>query len=77
VKLNFSRGLVRLWVVLSVLWIGLVAVHAWSTFPAEYLITDLIRPDGPPLGPEEFGTPTNPLHVVPYAERRRNCPGAC
>ncbi len=31
--LRVARGLFRLWLVLSVLWIGGVAVETWWTFP--------------------------------------------
>jgi hypothetical protein len=31
--LRFARGLFRLWLVLSVLWIGGVGVVTWRTFP--------------------------------------------
>src|SRR6516165_196356 len=33
--LRIARGLFRLWLVLSVLWIGGVAVVTWRTFPPE------------------------------------------
>ena len=33
--LRVARGLFRVWLVLSVLWIGGVGVMTWGTFPAE------------------------------------------
>ena len=31
--LRFSRGVFRLWLVLSVLWVGGVAINTWPTWP--------------------------------------------
>jgi hypothetical protein len=31
--MNWPRGLFRLWLVLSVLWIGGVSFETWRTFP--------------------------------------------
>jgi hypothetical protein len=35
--LRVARGLFRLWLVLSVLWIGGVGVVMWRTFPEKYV----------------------------------------
>src|SRR5215510_14410551 len=43
--LRVARGLFRLWLVLSVLWIGGVGVVTWQTFPKEYV---------PPSGSREL-----------------------
>jgi hypothetical protein len=78
--MRISRGLFRLWVVLSVLWISLVAVHTWSTFPSDVrLETDEevgIRPNSLPPPPSGFVIdkprfdPTKPYQIVRDAERR-------
>jgi hypothetical protein len=45
--LRVARGLLRLWAVLSALWIGGVAVAAWWKFP----VNDWVYPDqNPPPG---------------------------
>jgi|SRR6516162_6881968 hypothetical protein len=36
VALRVARGLFRLWLVLSVLWVGGVGVATWWTFPPEW-----------------------------------------
>jgi hypothetical protein len=38
--LRVARGLFRLWVVLSMLWIGGVGVVTWLTFPRDEYCTD-------------------------------------
>jgi hypothetical protein len=48
--LRVARGLFRLWLVLSVLWIGGVAVETWWTFPVHGVpisILDIAEPHGP------------------------------
>jgi hypothetical protein len=44
--LRFARGLFRLWLILSVLWIGGVGVVTWWTFPwtPEWAIIECERP---------------------------------
>jgi hypothetical protein len=37
--LRVARGLFRLWLVLSVLWIGGVGIVTWWTFPVDELVT--------------------------------------
>jgi hypothetical protein len=37
--LRIRQGLLRLWVVLSVLWIGGVSVVTWRSLPTEYELT--------------------------------------
>jgi hypothetical protein len=44
--LRVARGLFRLWLVLSVLWIGGVAVETWRHFPFDLLLTPGKAPPG-------------------------------
>ena len=40
--LRVARGLFRLWLVLSVLWIGAVGIVTWQTFPPDdWIVPDL------------------------------------
>jgi hypothetical protein len=50
--LRVARGLFRLWLVLSVLWIGGVGVVTWQTFPEDWGANDPIveRPSAPSTG---------------------------
>jgi hypothetical protein len=54
--LRLARGLFRLWLVLSVLWIGAVGVYEWWTLPAGSLQQALIWGpcEGPPTPPDEL-----------------------
>jgi hypothetical protein len=54
--MRVSRGLFRLWVVLSVLWVGFVAASTWSTFPAEDWIVAERFVDVPQIAPQRHGT---------------------
>jgi hypothetical protein len=45
--LRVARGLFRLWLVFSVLWIAGVAIHAWWTFPADEFVLRSDLPDAP------------------------------
>jgi hypothetical protein len=49
--LRVTRGLFRLWLVLSVLWIGGVAVETWWTFPVKEWLSP---PSELPVPPWEF-----------------------
>jgi|SRR5215471_15882542 hypothetical protein len=49
--LRIARGLFRLWPVLSVLWIGGVAVETWWTFPVKEWVS---LPSELPVPPWEF-----------------------
>jgi hypothetical protein len=69
--LRVARGLLRLWLVLSVLWIGGVAAVTWWTLPVDICVTP---PGGPHFCDENdvvgtgpnFDPPTNhPLSQVP------------
>jgi hypothetical protein len=44
--LKFARGLFRLWLVFSVLWVGGVAITTWRTLPADVWMVG--SPDGEP-----------------------------
>jgi hypothetical protein len=50
--LRVARGLFRLWLVLSVLWIIGVAVVTWWTFPSDGSLdwSMILSPETPPLG---------------------------
>jgi hypothetical protein len=49
-----ARGLFRLWLVLSVLWIGAVGVVTWRTFPVYEFILPSEAPDYKPPKPDKF-----------------------
>jgi hypothetical protein len=49
-----ARGLFRLWLVLSALWIGGVGVETWQTFPVYEFILPSEAPDYRPPKPDEF-----------------------
>lgn len=56
--LRVARGLFRLWLVLSVLWIGGVGVVTWRDFPEDWRaaipIAERPPPTPPPTPPGEF-----------------------
>jgi hypothetical protein len=56
--LRIRRGLSRLWIALSVLWIGGVGVVTWRSLPTKYELTKAfvpVQPSGEPtFDPHEF-----------------------
>lgn len=49
--MNWRRGLFRLWLVLSVLWIGVVGVITWWKFPVDDWVVVSEEPDRNPPPP--------------------------
>jgi hypothetical protein len=64
--MNWTRGLFRLWLVLSVLWIGGVAAMTWQALPAG----TFIDANPPPPG-YEIEKPRADLPVAPWIEAGR------
>jgi hypothetical protein len=62
--LRIARGLFRLWLVCSVLWVGGVATETWWTFPADELVAP---PGAEPPGSDKFIDPYKPDPNDPYA----------
>jgi hypothetical protein len=65
--LRVARGLFRLWLVLSVLWIGGVGVATWWTFPEDY-VPPSDRRGANSRTPPEFD-PSKPYVVLPDAPK--------
>jgi hypothetical protein len=63
---RIARGLFRLWIVLSVLWVCAVGAVAWWTFPVELTDAEVFVPD-PPFDPDAYlaGKP-QPLPDAPW-----------
>ena len=59
--LRVARGLFRLWLVLSVLWIGGVGVMTWREYPDDWL---RICAEGEPPGPGRCLPPLPPGYVI-------------
>lgn len=72
--LRIARGLFRLWLVLSVLWIGAVGTMTWSQFDVRFLSDEELRwfpaPIRPGEVPPEFD-PSQPSTVETPAEAAR------
>jgi hypothetical protein len=58
--LRVARGLFRLWLVLSVLWIGGVGYVTWQTFPQDKYVLPSDRPAAPSTGMFEDLIPKRP-----------------
>jgi hypothetical protein len=74
--LRVARGLFRLWLVLSVLWIGGVGYVTWQHFPVDLTVTPGKAPSAE-FDPDEFLArtapdfdPSKPYVVVRDKERR-------
>jgi hypothetical protein len=52
--LRVARGLFRLWLILSVLWIGGVGYVTWQTFPEEYVPSERRELSDAPKSADEF-----------------------
>jgi hypothetical protein len=77
--LRVARGLFRLWLVLSVLWIGGVAVETWRHLPVDLILTPGKVPPGE-FDPDEYLArdlpdfePSNPSkqYVLVHDKERR------
>jgi hypothetical protein len=51
---RIARGLFRLWLVLSVLWIGAVGTVTWWTVPSVLDPDAYLRPADPPFDPDAY-----------------------
>jgi hypothetical protein len=58
--LRVARGLFRLWLVLSVLWIGGVGVVTWKNFPEEYVPPAERQERNPPPAGYVIDPPSSP-----------------
>jgi hypothetical protein len=71
--LRVARGLFRLWLVLSVLWVGGVGVMTWRTFPVDDWVGNPPPPgfvlDPKPDDPAPAFDPSRPYQVVLDKER--------
>jgi hypothetical protein len=75
--LRVARGLFRLWLVLSVLWIGGVGIMTWRTFAAlsqsdrSWLRAEILKncPEGPEVAPWDTTPPwlTEPCKDIRFA----------
>jgi hypothetical protein len=65
--LRVARGLFRLWLVVSVLWMGGVGVATWGTFPEDY-VPPSDRRGANSKTPPEFD-PSKPYVVLPDAPK--------
>lgn len=64
--MNWSRGLFRLWLVASVVWIGGVAAVTWLALPAgTFIAVATVDPNPPPPGFVPPFDPSKPYLVVP------------
>jgi hypothetical protein len=73
--LRVARGLFRLWLVLSVLWIGGVGYVTWRDFPQEWVASEGEPPDWAKSvkpGPEVTDPELLKLLNTPIAELRRS-----
>jgi hypothetical protein len=60
--MRITRGLFRLWVVASVLWIASVGVMTWQTWPADWTVTKLpFDPDAYLAGKPQPFDPSKPF----------------
>ena len=77
--LRVARGLFRLWLILSVLWIGGVGVVTWQHFPVDLLLTPGRVPSGT-FDPDAYlaqyapdfdpSNPSKPVRLIKDKERR-------
>jgi hypothetical protein len=76
--LRIARGLIRLWLVLSVLWIGGVGVATWWTLPVEpkpwWVYAQPVEESAPEFDPSKPSTEFNPKEYEAFklAEERRS-----